>query len=283
MTGTGIPTAEDFDLIKKLDKDIKKAALTLGAAEARYLVDAYYTIQEDRKRTTSQAKQLDGKEPNIVIEWFAEQNARLEKQLQVALDVYSYNHPIGSWARSVKGIGPVLAAGLLAHFDIHKAPTVGHFWAFAGLDPTKKWEKGCKRPWNADLKVLCWKIGESFCKLSGPKSANPSPYGLLYRERKAMEEGKNLAGDYADQASAALASKNYSKETEAYKHYIDGKLPPAQIDRRAKRWTVKVFLSHLHQVWFEHEFKRPAPVPYALAHLKHEHFIEVGTCKKVIK
>ena len=38
-----------------------------------------------------------------------------------------------------RGIGPVIAAGLLANIDIKQAPTVGHIWRFAGLDPTNKW------------------------------------------------------------------------------------------------------------------------------------------------
>jgi hypothetical protein len=44
---------------------------------------------------------------------------------------------------------------LLARIDIVKAPTAGHIWRYAGLDPTVRWNKGEKRPWNAGLKVLC--------------------------------------------------------------------------------------------------------------------------------
>ena len=72
---------------------------------------------------------------------------------------------IGPWAMATIGVGPVICAGVIARIDIHRAPTVGHIWRFAGLDPTQKWEKGKKRPWNTDLKRICWLLGESFVKV----------------------------------------------------------------------------------------------------------------------
>ena len=92
----------------------------------------------------------------------------------------------------------MIAAGLEAHIDITRAPTVGHIWRYAGLDPTCEWRKGEKRPWNASLKTLCWKIGESFVKVSGKEK---SLYGRLWKERKELEEKRNAAGEFADQAA----------------------------------------------------------------------------------
>ncbi len=40
---------------------------------------------------------------------------------------------------------------------------------------------------------------------------------------------------------------NIGKSTEAYGHYSTGHLPPAPIDARARRWTVKLFLAHIQQ------------------------------------
>ena len=60
--------------------------------------------------------------------------------------------------------------------------------ASAGLDPTVTWGKGERRPWNAELKVLCWKLGDSFVKVSNKEGAL---YGRIYRERKAL--GRSLA------------------------------------------------------------------------------------------
>jgi len=262
---------------------------------------------------------------------------------------------------SIVGIGPVLSAGLLAHIDMARCPTVGHIWQFAGIagpvaepasryasyridfgteiDPNKPpsivladdreatpyfpdgptayvyritvgtqdaplatykgktlsettepvsceiqykylgqkpWEKGMKRPFNATLKVICWKIGQSFMKLSNREDCY---YGRTYRDRKAYEIANNEAGILAEQAAKALP--HFRKTTEAYKWYEKGMLPPAHIDARARRYAVKLFLSHMHGEWHEKFFGKPAPLPYPIAHLQHVHFIppSVGQTK----
>ena len=95
-----------------------------------------------------------------VLRWLEGNAETLENSIKSALDKYSASHAVGAWARSVVGVGPVICAGLLAHIDITKAPTAGHIWNYAGLNPSVSWEKGQKRPWNAALKTLCWKLGE---------------------------------------------------------------------------------------------------------------------------
>jgi hypothetical protein len=163
----------------------------------------------------------------------------------------------------------VIAAGLLANIDIERAPTVGHIWRFAGLDPTVTWDKGTKRPWNARLKVLTWKIGESFVKVSNHAD---DIYGHVYAERKALEAAANERGEFAAQAEAKLAKYRIGKDTEAYGHYSKGHLPPAHIHSRAKRYAVKLFLSHWHHVAYETRFGEPPPKPYILTRPEHVHF-----------
>jgi len=263
--------SEFLESVNRLTRDIRNAAITLSAREARWLVDSYYGLQEDRIRADHQLRALDqNAEPHDVMNWLSGQRETLEKQIARALDAYSGGHPVGLWMRSIHGIGPIIAAGLLAHIDIKMAPTAGHIWRFAGLDPTVKWEPKTKRPWNASLKRLCWIVGESFVKVSGNENAL---YGQLYKERKAIEERKNLAGDFADQAAAALVAKKWDKSTDAFKHYTAGRLPPARIHLRAKRWAVKLFLSHLQAIWWEHATGTKPPAPYAMTLAKHTHFI----------
>lgn len=314
--------------VQKLSKDLREASRHMSDSEARHLVDSYYSTQEVRKRFASQERAMEASgEPHSMISHLTKQWIALEKQIKISLDVYSYNHPVGEWLRGNKGIGPVIAAGLIAHIDIHKAKTYGHIWRYAGLDPTVKWygrgiaevikaarkaESGdwpallwiskaintkptsiligaglmeqealltpeaamgecygrlgkvvaCKatlhsdnvikelidpeeladfyrtlypavkinwtkigkslarRPWNNNLKTLCWKIGDSFKKVSGVgEGKKPSPYGLLYRERKLKESQKNDAGEYAETALAILAEKNIGKDKDAYWWY----------------------------------------------------------------
>jgi hypothetical protein len=248
--------------VTRLSRDLKKAAATLSANEARYLVDAYYAMQGDRIRSANQVRALTAsEEPHQTIAWLADNAGVLERSIASALDAYSKASRVGQWARSIVGVGPVIAAGLLAHIDITKAPTAGHIWRFAGLDPTVSWEKGQRRPWNASLKTLCWKIGESFVKVSGNED---DIYGHLYVERKAFEQHRNDAGALADQAAAKIAKFKIGKSTDAYKAYAAGKLPPAHVHARAKRWAVKLFLAHFQAVAYRDHHGTDAPKPYIL-------------------
>ena len=128
-----------------------------------------------------------------------------------------------------------------------------------------------KPPYNTDLKVVCYLLGESFCKVSGkPKSL----YGRLYKERKAYETNRNLKGKYADQALNMLVSKNWDPTTPTYKAYSSGQLSSGHIDMRAKRFAVKVFLVHLFEIMYMDYYHKAPPVYYPLQHLGHEDYIE---------
>lgn len=324
--------------VTRLTKDLANAAATLSKQEARYLVDSYYAIQENRISASNQTRACtEAEEPHSVIEWLAHQNEGLENQIKRALDKWTEAQPMGRWAKSICGIGPVLSAGLLAHIDIEKAPTVGHIWRFAGLDPTQKWvgsagaaslyselgeaydgkkvseeqlrEIACtaalrigtnadtilrfasqdknkqpqkmtattvtkamaRRPYNASLKTLCaFKIGESFVKVQNNES---DIYGKLYVKRKVYESERNERGEMAGQAARILTEKKFSKSTDAFKHLSAGKLPPAQIHARARRWAVKLFLSHYHEEAYFQHYGKDAPASFAHAILGHAHYI----------
>jgi len=271
----------DFEVeaVKKLNKDLKQAAKNLKEQEVRYLVDAYYMIQENRKAFGNQIRALqESGEPNETVQWFFEQSRILEGNIKKVLDIYTSQHPLGRWAKSIPGIGPVITAGLLAHIDITKAPTVGHIWSYAGLNPQQKWEKGQKRPWNARLKTLCWKIGESFVKVKN----NPNDiYGKIYEARKEYETEKNERKEYAEQAAKILQTKNIGKDTIAYYYYSNGMLPPGHIHERAKRYAVKIFLSHYHYVAYRLHYGEEPPKPYAIVYLGHIHEIPVPNLEVV--
>lgn len=271
------------------NKTLKGLVSNFSRSEIRFLVNSYYQIQDDRIRTNNQIRRLnketnsnndeteeiinDGfvKPDNYLLGFLSERYTDTELMIKQAAVYFTDNHPVGVWLKSIHGIGPVIAAGLLAHIDILKAPTAGHIWSFAGLDPNVVWEKGKKRPFNADLKKLAWKIGVSFMKQS---SSPKCDYGHIYLKRKEYEVARNESGGNKALVEADLARNKYSKDTEAYKHLLSGKLPPAQIQMRAQRYAVKIFLSHLQQVWWEWETGEKAPKPFAIAILGHAHMIE---------
>jgi len=246
--------------------------------EVRFLVDMYYSIQKQRVQASNRVKGLErdaekegnDAEPHDVLAWMFGQMDTLENQVKRVLAIYVETHGMNWFFDQTLGIGPVLASGLLAHIDIHQAPTVGHIWNFAGLNPDMEWKKGQKRPHNAQLKTICWKIGDSFVKLSGRDDAF---YGQVYKKRKEREVAKNDASEFADQAAKKLEKYKIGKNTDAYKFYSNGKLPPAHLDMRARRYAVKLFLSHLHQCWHEQEISA-VPKPFAVEHLGHAHVIK---------
>jgi len=300
--------SEKAESAMALNKDLLKAAHVMSAQEARFLVDLYYQIQDERLRASGQIRATEKSgESNDLLNHFFGRWEVLENDIKRALDRYSKKQPVCQWMReNVLGIGPVIAAGLVAHIDIKKAPTVGHIWRFAGLDPTVKWEKKSKRPWNAGLKCLCYKAGESFIKLHNKPE---SQYGQVYYKRLMYEWERNARGELADQAAECKAGKTtatYNWTIGRYrgadvqellphlaakeKDYKPGQfvehltkvgdgegtrmLCPDHIKSRARRHTVKLFLSHLHDWWYRHEFGEAPPLPYPIAHLGHAHLIE---------
>ena len=133
----------EIELLKKLTKDVKNGAKTLGKQEARYLTDLYYSLQSFRILTNNQIraiKQSDTDEPHETIAFFAKNFETLENDIKKVLDVYTDNDPVGQWCKSITGIGAVISAGLIANLDVEKKPTAGHFWSYCGLNDNN-------RPW----------------------------------------------------------------------------------------------------------------------------------------
>lgn len=297
--------------IIKMNRDLMKALATeipggVTDNQARFLVDTYYTIQKSRISNSNQIKGLerDAKktghdpEPHSALDRFLADFEIHEENIRRILTWYVAEHPMAWFFERTLGVGGVLAAGLLAHIDIDQCPTVGHIWSFAGLNPETTWEKGQKRPWNTGLKTICWKVGDSFVKLSGRAD---SFYSQVYKARKAEEWHKNLAGEFADQAVRSMERKKYGKATDQYSWYTgkcdperaramlaegttptvtacksDNGIPmlsPAHIDARARRYAVKLFLSHMHECWFRERFGTEPPNPFAISILGHAHYI----------
>lgn len=305
-TAVKVPPSEDyidFDdsaLMRRYRKDLRHQATLMGREEAQYIVKQYYSFQSDRIRANNRMKAFakNNTEPMHVLSFFFRQFESLEKLMIHPLETYVESSFVGSWLLSNKGIGPVLAAGLLAYLDVSRAPAATSFWRYAGIDPTIEWKKGQRRPYNAELKQHVFKVGKSFIMRGNDY------YRPLFDQRKEYETAKNEAGEYAPQAFAILARMKSGKPSPEQSHTDDvptdddsivttvdnetvddpaafrkilesGRLSKAHINMRCQRWMTKLFLSHVHTVMFEDHFKRRAPQPYAIAHLNHVHNIPV--------
>jgi hypothetical protein len=301
-----------------------------NATEARVLVDLYYSMQEQRKSVDNQVlsmdRGVDGAAGHQAADFLGTQVDALEANAKTWLEAFAAAHPMWPWFQAVHGIGPVLAAGLIAHLGGRPLPpTVGHWWRYAGLDPTQQWLKAdalgklwgdqegdidmrtrvvakiigrdpetvlrdatvdfrtgetkpltkagaikslSRIPFNRPLKTLCWKVGDQFVKLGSREDAF---YARFYRNRKADEIARNERGDRAALAAKTLAEKPTHAQR---KTYAEGRLPDGRVDLMARRATVKLFLSHLHELWWrkEHNGEMP-PKPFSVSIQGHAHYI----------
>lgn len=252
----------------RLDADLRAAADELPDEEARYLVDLYYALQKVRVGAGNQVSALaKTREPNATLTWFHTLAKQMEGSIQSILDRYGKCHVMGPWLREIKGIGPVLTAGLLAYFDPER-PTAGAWWRFAGMDPTATWGKGQKRPHCATAKVLAYKCGESFVKVQ----SRGSLYGELYVQKRRELAEQNEQGRFVDHAKGVIEAKRVGKATTTWKAAEKGGLCDGHMHARARRYAVKIFLAHLHDAWRD-KLGLPVVAPYVIEHLGHSHEI----------
>lgn len=148
-------------------------------------------------------------------------------------------------------------------------------WKFSYLyenaynEKTKKWSKSnlikaaSKIPYNKELKTLLWKVA---CSIEYSKNRERSLYGKIFNERMTYEMMKNERGQYKDVADWYLSNFNFGKETNAYKFYIEGKLPPAHIRARVFRYVEKMLVCHLFVEMYRVEYDKLPPNPYIIDH-----------------
>lgn len=303
---------DSLEPVAKASFDIMNAIRRNGGgvtdSETRFMADMYNMAQKNRIRVNNAIKQLGrdaeaagrDPEPHAAMDYVYKQQLALEKQIGTLIATFYEVHPLKWFFEQTPGIGPGIAIKIISQLDINRAPTAGHFWSFAGLNPTAKWEKGKKRPHNAELKKTMFLATDQWIKL---KNNDSSHYSRWLFERRDIEWQKNLAGGNAEYAARALASKSYGAATDA-KAWLAGNccpekaramlaegktptasgckvkegglpmIPPAQVVMRARRWTSKLFLAHLHHRWYEFEFGEAPPKPYVIEHAGHAHIIE---------
>ena len=117
----------------------------------------YYQSQEMRKRSDMQFRHLGDKievmseRASKLLRYTNEVYAQTEAQVANALkeilsDKDAWFYSVAKWLQAQRGIGPIITAGLVAHIDITRAPTAGHIWSFAGLNPEMKWREKTEAP-----------------------------------------------------------------------------------------------------------------------------------------
>lgn len=280
-----LPEQAATELVKSLSRADVLTAAVCNREQAMALVGLYQDIQKLRvgasNKVSAHERRVDILADSALIKQLKKELQKVEGQAARGLEAYAEAQPLGKWCLSILGVGPIITAGLLAHIDLTKAPCPSSIWKFAGLlaKEDQRWEKGKKRPYNARLKTLCWLLGECFKRagMSSEKSAltvvqiaamKPeerslyfkrkaaidSPGGMyvrLCRERKEQEIAKNERGDLSGRAMMLLEEaevKRRKLSEEQINAWSEGKLQPVGLDLRAKRFAVKIFLSHFFEV-----------------------------------
>ena len=212
----------------------------------RAIVNQYYDIQHMRLEAENQVRAIkQGKaegDEEFIREVIIKRLTDTEKEIKKYCQKKVKEEDIYEWLGSVKGIGPVLASGLIAYIvDPERYKDPSHLWAYAGLHvidgKAVKRAKGQKANWNSKLKTLCWLVGESFVKQKAG-----SKYRDLYDQNRAFYDTK------------------FPKESKGHQYAM------------AKRKTVKMFLAHLYGEWMSIRGHK-ARKPYVIDKLGHKGYI----------
>lgn len=225
------------------------------------IVAARETAMADRIAHSNRIEQLirDGKNIPAIHNFLLDTAKNTEAKLNKEIKAFVKSHPVGLWCLTNQGLGPIMTAKLLTTFDVSKE-TAGKWWAFAGLCPGQKKVKGQKTNYSPRAKTLCFLVSKSFVLTSNKQNAY---YGEVYKMRKDYETNRNMLGHYKDQALQIYNATKWTKESITKVSYKNGLLPKAHIIARSARYTVKLFLSHLHQVYREYA-DLPVPLPYVM-------------------
>lgn len=173
--------------------------------------------------------------------------------------------PVWDWLVGIKGIGSHTAAKLLALFDdVGAYATISKFWMFSGWGLRDgrivRCQRGEKSPYNRRLKAECFLVGESFIKQKTPV------YREIYDAEK--ERQRRLHPAVVCRECGCVWGECGSKRKH-HKMFNDGHL-----HNRARRKMIKVFLSHLWQVWRESE-GLPVSEPYVQAIGGHQNIVAI--------
>lgn len=171
---------------------------------------------------------------------------------------------------------PIFEDQLLVRVEgIERFTTVGKLWAYAGLTPDskeKRGKKGVQRSDNTEFRTMLFRLFQFGFLFTG------NSYADAYREYKERKKQDLLRsgvkimatpkGRFCPECAVEMAVKDarYCPECDsplALKTEPEGVIFAGHLDAMARRWAVKLFLSHLWCVWRE-EIGLPVSLPYVL-------------------
>lgn len=232
--------------------------------EVRFIAEVYYDIQEMRIAAVHRLKtmQREGLPVNKAkhLQDHIDQRLRdIEKFIKSQVRAEISGVPIWeNFLKHIHGIGPILAVCFISWVDpISRFRTVSALWKYCGqhldtaTNKAPKPQRGKSIDWNPKLKVLCWKVGESFIK-----KKEKCPYAPLYLTQKQYYRKK--FPHPVDTGRKSRKGDPIIEFTDLHIHYM------------ARRFMVKRFLSHLWVEWRKLEGLEIRD-PYAVEKLGHKY------------
>ena len=226
----------------------------------RALVEVYYDVQKTRIAAEHRIRKagehgLSEASVEALMDWVGERMDKQEAELKAMVLKQIRDEPLWKeWLEGVKGVGPCIAGGLMAWVgDCSRFDTVSKLWAFAGMHvvdgeaPRRK--RGEKANWNATLRTLCWKAGQSFVRVG-------DGYRDLYLQEKARLR-------ILHPEPIPFDPPRKKKDGTALLQYSDG-----HVDAMARRKVVKVFLGHYWEA-ARKQAGLPTREVYVIEHLGH--------------
>ncbi len=141
---------KSFELFKveSLSKKIKDQIINSdnppSRQEIKTLVDLFYQMQDFRKALREQIRSIESDKTKttstVILDYFLKSVTVIEVNCQKVLHLICMKSEVGRWLLQIKGIGPVLAAGCLAYFDVEGKQYATQFISYAGLNDNN-------RPW----------------------------------------------------------------------------------------------------------------------------------------
>jgi hypothetical protein len=275
----------------------------------RMYIETYYDIQKVRIIEGNRIEDLVRR--NVLSKTDADElhhmtEKRLsatEKDISKAVTVIVDRDPIWQeWLSEVNGIGHTLAGGLMAYIgDISRFANISKLWAYAGLSVVQRCSECQKRLFTDELRKKDW-IKHTFDRLKAinersTKKEKKSDDDLMkkaedmtcdcFKPTPVMERDRRRAGELSDfnprlKTHAWKIGESFVKNKGAYRAMYDRfkaeekaknpDLTDGHIHARAKRKTVKLFLSHYWLI-ARKQAGLDTRSPYAIDHLEHQHFI----------
>lgn len=269
----------------------------------RTLVDIYYDFQGQRIQTqlrigaSERENSLTEEQLSIYGITTIFENARnFEKDLEKLISKQIRNHALYTqYLIEIQGIGPLLAAGLIAYIDdIEKFEHVSSLWQYSGYGMNRFCKK-CKKPTSIPVEYTTGTITKKLHPLEKcPKCKSKTVPILQKRTVGYQSNWNNKLKTLAWKAAASFVKQSASKskyrklydkikkderKNNPQKKIISGKtmFNDGHINNRAMRKISKIFLAHVWQTWRRQQ-GLPATEPYAGKLLGHS-IVEAFTDK----